>query len=290
MKLKSILLPATLALASLASVASAANVSVNFSDIILGFRSTESGETLNLEVNIGSVSQFTQASLGSTIVVANLKVADLVAAYGTNWYTSTTSFGLIGTTGQGADSAIGPDGQSVRTVYVSNNGTPYTSHNGVNNGLAVAKALLLSVGTQTGALTNNAATANSATSALVDSAKTGSWSNAGFSTTNAFNGVGYTKTKFESSLTGTSVSTSLYELLPTNGSVSEADMVNPTGLAATVFQGKIGTFSLADTGVLTFTSSGLHASAVPEPSTYAALAGAAVLGFVAYRRRSAVRV
>ena len=284
MKLKSFLLPATLALASLASVASAANVSATYNDIILGFRST-SVTAQNLEVNLGNVSQFTQASLGSTFVVANLNVADLVSVYGAGWYANTTSFGLIGTSGKSGGGAVGPDGQPLSTVYVSNDVGTYSSLNSSTNNNAVTKAAQLYLGAagslsrQDNSLMSNIHTANIAT------ATEGSWSNLGGTSGSSF--ANYARASFESTLgTGTSVSTSLYELLPTNGGVDEATLTPTNGIAAGLFQGKIGTFTLADTGVLTFTSSGLHASAIPEPSTFAALAGAAVLGLAAFRRRS----
>jgi hypothetical protein len=278
MKLKSFLLPATLALASLASVASAANVSATYNDIILGFRST-SVTAQNLEVNLGSVGQFTQASVGSTFVVANLNVADLVSVYGANWYASTTNFGLIGTSGKTGGGAVGPDGQPLSTVYVSNDVGTYASVNSSTNNNAVTKASQLYLGTlgslsnQDNSLMSNIYTAN------IASATVGSWSNLGGVSGNSF--ANYARASFESTLgTGTSVSTTLYELLPTNGGVN-----TPNG----TFQQAIGTFTLADTGVLTFTSNGINASAIPEPSTFAALAGAAVLGLAAFRRRLAVR-
>ena len=283
MKLKSFLLPATLALASLASVASAANISATYNDIILGFRST-SVTAQNLEVNLGSVGQFTQASVGSTFVVANLNVADLVSVYGANWYASTTSFGLIGTSGKSGGGAVGPDGQPLSTVYVSNDVGTYSSVNSSTNNIAVTKASQLYLGT-TGALSNqdNSLMSNIYT-ANIASATVGSWSNLGGVSGNSFGN--YARASFESSLTGTSVSTTLYELLPTNGVDELGNSVKaPNG----TFQQAIGTFTLANTGVLSFTSNGINASAVPEPSTYAALAGAAVLGLAAYRRRSAVR-
>lgn len=271
MKLKSLLIPATLAFASLASVASAANVAVNYSDIILGFRST-SVTAQNLEVNLGSVSQFTQTAAGSSFVVANLNVADLVTVYGSGWYASSTIFGLIGTTGKTGGGAIGPDGQALSTVWASNDsGTAYTTVNSFTNNNAVSKVLLMTNGTtqasgalnfQDSSLMSNVYTAN------ISTAGTASWSKAGGTTGTSF--VNYNRAAFESSLGGgTSTTTSLYELLPVAG--------NPAGL--------IGTFTLTDAGVLSFTSSGLYAAAIPEPSTYALIGGSVMLGFVVLRRR-----
>lgn len=59
----------------------------------------------------------------------------------------------------------------------------------------------------------------------------------------------------------------LYQLVP-NGSVTKTDGTD------------LGYFTLANDGVLTFT-----ATAIPEPSTYAAILGAAAMGFVMIRRR-----
>jgi hypothetical protein len=85
--------------------------------------------------------------------------------------------------------------------------------------------------------------------------------------------------------TATSVS-DFYALVPTTGGTA------PNGLATDgdgiVFArgtNLLGTFTLDASG-LSYVSG---ASAIPEPSTYAALAGAVVLGLAASRRRSAVR-
>ncbi len=273
MKLKSLLIPAALAFASLASVASAATIAVNYSDIILGFRST-SVTAQNLEVNLGSVSQFTQATAGTTFTIGRLNVTDLQAVYGSgsSWYASTTIMGLIGTTGKTGGGATGPDGQALSTVWASNDsGTPYTTANTSINNNAVSKVLLMTNGStqasgalnfQDSSLMSNVYTAN------ISTAGTNSWSKAGGTSGTSF--VNYTRTAFESSLGGgTSTTTDLYELAPVSG--------NPAAL--------VGTFTLTDAGVLSFTSAGLYAAAIPEPSTYAAIFGVAMLGFAAYRRR-----
>jgi hypothetical protein len=76
-----------------------------------------------------------------------------------------------------------------------------------------------------------------------------------------------------------------YAVIPTG--------VTPSGLAVdgTEFLYASGANLLGkvylDASGLSYLASGSPASAVPEPSTYAALAGAAVLGLAAYRRRLA---
>ncbi len=258
--------------AGLATVASAAtgSVPVNYSDLILGFSSSNS--TTNLEVNLGSVSQFTQAAAGSSFTVSNLNVADLVAVNGATWNTSALSFGIMGTTGKaGSNNGNGPDGQPLSTLWLSwDTGitAPAQKIASQQNFGVTGWLNLISTGNIASLALANNTIGSTANSALVDGTKAGSWTVSETAGT-AFNGVGLTKSSFESTggFTG-STSFDLYQLAPGSGNGS-----------------LVGVFSLTDTGVLSFTSSGLYASAIPEPSTYAAIFGVVMLGFAAYRRR-----
>ncbi len=49
----------------------------------------------------------------------------------------------------------------------------------------------------------------------------------------------------------------------------------------------LGTFAIFGNGNVTFTAAGALAS-IPEPTTYAAILGMAVLGFVMLRRKQAI--
>jgi len=258
--------------AGLATVASATtgSVPVNYGDLILGFRS--SATSTNLEVNLGAVSQFTQATAGSTFTVSNLNVADLETVFTANWNTSALAFGVMGTTGKtGSNNGSGPDGQPLSTLWLSwgtSLGAPAQKIASQQNFAVTGWLNLISTGnTASLALANNTILSN-ANSALVDATKAGSWT-VSETTGTAFNGVGLTKASFETvgGFTG-STAFDLYELLPGSGSGS-----------------LVGVFTLTDTGTLSFTSSGLYAAAIPEPSTYAAIFGVAMLGFAGFRRR-----
>ena len=73
-------------------------------DLILGFRATAApGQTLNLEVDLGPMSQFYNAAPGQTILLPGLAVADLAATYGSTWFNRTDLFwGAVATTGRAA--------------------------------------------------------------------------------------------------------------------------------------------------------------------------------------------
>lgn len=86
--------------------------------------------------------------------------------------------------------------------------------------------------------------------------------------------------------------TTLNLLSLTGGKAGGLNYVTATGSYAGSFTNSSGVWTLTTGGQsLTFTEStgtlSIAASAIPEPSTYAALAGAASLALVAYRRRRA---
>lgn len=72
---------------------------------------------------------------------------------------------------------------------------------------------------------------------------------------------------------------SLFEASSTNGDVADLyDLPTTTGVPGVL----LGSFSLDSSGNVDFTAAG---AAIPEPSTYAAILGAAVLAVAIYRRR-----
>lgn len=254
----------------LSSAALAGTVDTGTSDLILGFRDT-SATSVNLEVNLGNVSQFTEAAAGSSFVVSRLDGADLNTVFTSGWNSSTLQFGVIGTTGKAGNGAVGPDGQSLSTIWMSWDGAsaPLSKIASLQN-TPVTDILKLFTPSQPASLNSVSSSAiilSNPYSAQIDATGLGSWSQSE-TTTSAFGGPN-SLAGFESTggFSG-SVSFDLYELLPVNGSGA-----------------LVGTFNLTDTGVLSFTSSGLYASAVPEPSTYGLIAGSLILGFVATRRR-----
>src|SRR5271169_4109928 len=90
----------TLCLLALASVALLTSpvraqsvLSAHQGDLILGFRATGgTGAGLNLEVDLGSISNFYNAAPGSTTVLSALVSQDLADTYGAGWFTDTNLF------------------------------------------------------------------------------------------------------------------------------------------------------------------------------------------------------
>jgi hypothetical protein len=110
--LKAILLAVSIALPV------SAQVSASNGDLILGFRANGGqGQNVNLEVNLGSVSQFKGLASGSTQIISRLSVADLIATYGSGWATRTDLFwGIVGTAGRVSK---GPGGESIATLWAT---------------------------------------------------------------------------------------------------------------------------------------------------------------------------
>jgi hypothetical protein len=86
--------------------------------------------------------------------------------------------------------------------------------------------------------------------------------------------------------TGSGSALDFYAVVPSDATPSGL-AIDTDGLVYTSGVNRLGTFTLDASG-LSYLASGT-ASAIPEPSTFGALAGAAVLGLAATRRRSAVR-
>ena len=69
---------------------SQAAITANLNDLILGFRATSGqGQSINLEVDLGPISNYSGVASSANAVVTQLNVADIVAAYGSNWASRT---------------------------------------------------------------------------------------------------------------------------------------------------------------------------------------------------------
>lgn len=270
MKLEKLIL--SLGLAALASVAQAQTIpalpslaSENDGDLVLGF--TNSGASKDLLVDVGPANDyFTSATAlaatgnasngsltaGTTYTVAAYNAADLTTALGASNAVSTstlwTVFGGNGTTGNAPVSTT-----PIQTLWLSAPSTTTV----VSRPTAGQQGLSQNID----GLTNTLAGAGMASpDAEAFSTKpfgallTGSM-NFGFNTGGATAG----NTSATSSLI-------LYELLPSSGT---------SGTAI-----DLGTLTLTSTA-LTFTAF----TAIPEPSTYAAVLGALTVGFVMIRRK-----
>ena len=239
------LFPLAFAALSLAATASA-QVQANLNDLILGFRATGGqGQNINLEVDLGSVSQFHGKPAGTTLTISGLSAADLTAIYGSGWSSRDDLWwGIVGTTGR---FHTGPDSEAADTLWAtrpqSTAGTqslPYAraSASAQANGASAIETLIAGAPASLSGLN---ATVNSAVSASVNATLAGSYTfqdtqvQAGTSF-NFFNPLIDTAAKPMSGQTAALAD--LYEIQPGSGDATY-----------------LGTFSLSISGQLTFTTS-----------------------------------
>jgi hypothetical protein len=277
MKSKIIISSAVFALSALsASAGTSSTVSANLDDAILDFRVTDGsgqGASTNLEVDLGSVSQFYNVASGG-LTLNGLTDADLIGTYGSTWFTrSDLAWSVIATTGSATGTTINSTLIPASTIWGTNaqslvglQSNPWTTKSvGAQNSAITLISPLYATGSGGGGLNGQTHTSNSATAALLASGVAGSYSkqvgsngNFGFFTSGG---------SFENGTPGTGLSASdFYQLEPSSN------------LSPSVY---LGTFTLNDNGQLGFSAT----ATVPEPSTYAAILGAITLGFVAFRRR-----
>jgi hypothetical protein len=262
---KSWLIAILTALANFATTGSAATVSAGFNDLIMGFRATGgAGAAVNLEVNLGSVSQFVSPS-GGSVTVSRLAVADLSRVYGATWNARLgvdLFWGAVGTPGRLAG---GPNGQPRSTLWGTavqkNTGSSIPWDRGSsatqNNGSVQIEGLIQG---GLGSLRGATALASNDYSAEISASSVGSWTYQRGTTVAAFAfflpnllfdspGTGYNSSKLD-----------LYEIQPGDG---------PSTL--------LGTFSLSAAGVLTFTAAAQGATVAPaitaQPTAQTVTAG-----------------
>jgi hypothetical protein len=251
------LIPALAAFLATAGLSHAASVS----DLVLGFK--DSSLTTNLEIDLGSISSYANAT--SSFTVGNF--GSLLNAYDPGFASSATL--LWGVGGTDGNLNAGPDGELAKTQWITQTWGSATGTLGEQN--TIAPTAVSSSGSGTAA--TNAGKIytgfNSGTSvgpnAITIATSSGNSFNAAVGPSNTF-GVYGTINKFFSH-TGTLAAADLYEMAP-----------------ATAGQ-FLGTFALDSSGILTFN---VISAAIPEPSTYAAILGVAVLGFAMLRRKQAI--
>lgn len=260
-----------LALAALGIVSTSAFaqvVSTNDTDLILGFRVTDTsgtGANSNLEVDLGSTSLFTSTASFTLNGASGLSVNDLIGTYGSNWATrSDLTFGAAGITSSG-----NTQNSFLVTEQVGSN---FQS----NSNLAGVSGV---IGSLAGGLLDRTQTANSTGSSVI-----GSTLNPASGIANSYTGAiqneaGSDYTYFP---TGTTESGSPVGTLDIYSYVQ-----SPGGRGVPTEYGTLlGTLSLDSSGDLTYT--GVDFTAAPEPSTYAMMAGAMGLLFLAMRRRQSM--
>jgi len=307
LKMKRSLTTTLLGLASVAFIcidAKAAPPTPAIGDLILGFRVTDAsgqGNTQNLEVDLGNMSQFTSLAPGTTVTLdattptsSGLSVLDLSSIYGATWNTRTDLvWGVAAASGRVGTSGV--PGFPLSTIWATSAelpaGTPgvtYISKGRTSQNAASAayeNLVANSPGDPASLFETGLGTANSANSANETAATAGSWT---FSELNQ--GVGST-TEF-SFFNGRPVDAFTYggdgvnlTSTPTT-SIADLYQLNPqptsTGTAVAPL---IGQFRLTQAGVFTYT-----ATPVPEPSSIG-LVGVGFLslvGMVVLRRRRSV--
>jgi len=252
-------------------------------DLIVGFvpdSSVSTGTTTNLEVDIGSVGAFLTTTTPGTYQVANLG-SDLSSTYGSTWAASTLSYGIVG----GVSAAGQVAGQAKNTAWASNGPDVSTPYSQGNNATPIPNIVTMYSG-------NADSVGGSSTTALTDLA----------TQTDAVNGA--TLQGFTAATTGTGASFSTQmnagggaDPFALPGGVSNTSFLNAVNSGAnldldTMKSAATGT-SVPVAGYFTLTSGGIldyviAGTAIPEPSTYAAVLGAISIGFVILRRRNRV--
>ena len=239
------------------------STSLGTDDTILSFADDDNagqGAGTNLEVDLGSSSQFTNTAILSFSGPSGLELADLVSTYGASFFTrGDIVFNVAGTLNS-------------NDFLVTQGGTPVKEDSSVANGTAQVSQVAQTLGgTASNTTSTEAATIGS--SSTPASGITGSYDNetltpgAGQYNYDQFP-VTLGKTPTEAVVSGALTTLNLYEYIPVSGRAGGT----PTLL---------GTFDLTSGGSLTYTG----ADAAPEPSTWTLMLGGLGLFFVAMRRR-----
>jgi hypothetical protein len=241
-----------------------------FDDLILGFRATGGqGQTVNLEVDLGNVSQFYNATPGSTIPLPALSVQDLANVYGSTWSTRTDLvWGAVATTGRASGTA---DGHApVGTLWA----TDPPGQNAWNRGSVFAQKTassyieaMITPGAA-GSLYGATPTVNSSSSAEIDATQPGSWTIQDLKTPST--SFTYWNPTIDDPVTNPAVGqavSALYELQPTNvpaiaGTFLGYLVLTPSGLsfqAVTLTPAPLGIVSIARSSndiIVTWTAPG----------------------------------
>ena len=239
----------------------AAIITPNIGDVILGFHATGNpGQTLNLEVDLGPVSQFYGLRPGAKLPVSALSVLDLSATYGTNWYSRADLYwGAIATAGRASTYSNSFVNVPIGTLWGTapngatawNRGTSFAQ----KNASATIEAMFVAPGV--GSLDGATSTTNSPNAAVIDATQGDSWTYQEVTLKGAGTSFGYFNPTIDSTVTNISASgqveAQLYELQPTNTAVAGTLLGNlvltQTGLS---FQTSGGVPAIAVSGTLDF--------------------------------------
>jgi hypothetical protein len=160
----------------LTSAVHAQTITTALDDLILGFYATGApGKALNLEVDLGSISNFYNAT-GSFTLPA-LAVQDLVDTYGASWSTRTDLFwGAVSTTGRAAGTADGHAPVGTLWATAPDGATPFNRGTVFAQKAASPNIEAMIVAGAAGSLYGAPTTTNSAFAAVIANSSAGSWS------------------------------------------------------------------------------------------------------------------
>jgi hypothetical protein len=260
-----------------AGLATAAHAGV-VGDLIVGF--AQSGNTTNYELDLGSVGNYQGLSAGSVVnLSSDLSALDLSSTYGSTWASAgTVTLGSVATNGSTTLTGINA---AAKTDWVSQSDGTVTAQPWMSE-TPEASQYKVPVGT---AAANSHELAIQAVENQVGLTPSSNASSAGFISTTAASGDSWSSYLANSSAfkppaidsgTNLSLSTGMYEVLDLFQYTPVTSGTAPSGTY-------LGSLELGSDGSLFFTN--FDPIAVPEPSVYAAVLGAACLAFVAIRRR-----
>ena len=255
MKTTKLALLAIASAALLTPAARATTISSTYGDLIVGFYTdTAPGQSVNLMVDLGAITQFTN---GTSFAISRLVVQDLVDVYGSTWYNrSDLTFGAVGT----ANGTTGTLGFPKNTLWVTQpSGATYTP--GTSSAQGLARAAIDPMYTY---MTGKESTTNSAYAYAASNTDTGSW------------------TVQDAKTAGLSFSYF-------SPSISSAANPGASGeVSLQLMQLRYGQAQATQLGTLKLTASGMSFEAVPEPTSSALVALG--IGMVAmFRRKKAVK-
>jgi hypothetical protein len=259
-----------------AGLATAAHAQV-VGDLIVGFQ--QASNTTNYEIDLGSLGNYQGLAAGSVVnLSADLSGADLTSIFGASALTGgTVTWGAVATNGSTTlPTVTGP----AKSTWVSQFDSVQTGVTNLNNAALPASVYKDTTGAglntreldiqavEIGLTGTNGFTQSANTSNLTGSlpaASPGSWTkevaSSGFPVTPSIDGA-----------TALSLGAGQYSIIDLYQYISGTSSTSGTYL---------GSLELGSNDSLYFTT----ATAIPEPSTYAAILGAACMAFVAIRRR-----
>ena len=269
-------------------------------DLILGFSQSQSGTTgfaSNIEVDLGAYSQFATYTGGAPtlFVVTNLG-ADLSSTYGSTWDASASlKWGVVRAGGTAdsshPDAIIGkansnPFAGATTPYVIGSTNSVQNPAKALNNGTAQLLAHDGSFPSGYSGIKNPPYTSsNNSSAAIVPTINSTSWTTVGINPGQVFNAgsvnTDFTTANFEQ---GTNFSLSSPAII--NGYYVEDLYQLHFVSSGNVTETYVGSIGLNSDGAVVFANSDSAFSAVPEPSTYAAIAGVLALGLAAYRRHS----